>query len=133
MGSFIEINDTLQITKEQGFPASILDLQRHEKDPITIDEVKDVVFEFDDKPSARIFQKDPVRVFLVQNIDDKWLFWGHALVQSQTVLKQLNADGSWDGESWITNGTFVISKIYAPEYQKAATKNESPDGLSYFG
>ena len=132
MGSFIEINDTLQITEAQGFPASILDLKRHEREPITIDEVEGVVFSFKDKPSARIFQKDPVRVFLVQNIDDKWLFWGHVLLQSQTVRKDLKPDGSWDGESWMTDGTYVISKIYDPQYQKECTKIESPEGLSYF-
>ena len=132
MGSFIEINDTLQITEEQGFPASLLNIERQATDPVTIDEVKGIVFNFKNKPSARIFQKDPVRVFLVQNINDKWLFWGHALVQSQTVEKKLNDDGSWDGESWITNGSYVISKIYDPAYQKIATMNESPDGLSYF-
>ena len=132
MGSFIEINDTLQITKAQGFPVSILSLERHQKDPITIDEVKGKVFEFNNKPSARIFQKDPVRVFYVQNIDGKWLFWGHIMIQSQTVKKKMDADGSWDGESWITKGTYTISKIYNPEYQKIVTMNESPPGKSYF-
>lgn len=132
MGSFIEINDTLQITEAQGFPASLLDLKRHQKDPITIDEVKGILFEFKNKPSARIFQKDPVRVFLVQNINKKWLFWGHAYIQSQTVKKQLKPDGSWDGESWVTEGTYLINTIYAPEYQKIVTQNESPSGLSYF-
>ena len=40
MGSFIEINDTLRITKEQGFPAE-LDLQTHLANPYTLDNVKD--------------------------------------------------------------------------------------------
>ena len=132
MGSFIEINDTLQITEAQGFPASILDLAKHKKDPITIDKVKDMVFEFKNKPSARIFQKDPVRVFYVQNINGKWLFWGHIMIQSQTIEKKLEEDGSWDGESWVTNGTYTISKIYDPAYQKIVTINEAYPGASYF-
>ncbi len=132
MGSFIEINDTLQITEANGFPSSLLNLAEHQKEPITIDNVKDIVFEFKNKPSARIYQKDPVRVFLVQNINNKWLFWGHALIQSQSIRKQLNPDGTWDGESWVTNGTYIISSIYDPNYQKIATINEAPSGLSYF-
>lgn len=40
MGSFIEINDTLQITAEQGFPADILNLEKHLKTPVTLDDVK---------------------------------------------------------------------------------------------
>ena len=48
------------------------------------------LFEFHGKKSARIFHLDPVRVFLVQNIDDKWLFWGKVYMQSQTVSKVLD-------------------------------------------
>lgn len=132
MGSFIEINDTLQITEAQGFPASILDLAEHQKNPITIDKVKDMVFEFKNKSSARIFQKDPVRVFYVQNIEGKWLFWGHIMIQSQTIEKQFEEDGSWDGESWVTNGIYKIAKIYDPAYQKIVTINEAYPGASYF-
>lgn len=132
MGSLIEINDTLQITEAQGFPSSILNLKKHQKDPISLDDVKGVVFEFKNKPRARIFQTDPVRVFLVQNIKGKWLFWGHALIQSQSIEKKLNEDGSWDGKSWVTNGTYIISEIYPPDYQKIATIRESIPGLSYF-
>ena len=49
MGSLIELNDTLQITTEQGFPAE-LDLEKHKANPITLQDVKDKVFEFKDKP-----------------------------------------------------------------------------------
>lgn len=40
MGSYFELNDTLQITTEQGFPADILDLKKHQKNPIMIKDVK---------------------------------------------------------------------------------------------
>jgi hypothetical protein len=132
MGSFIELNDTLQITEANGFPSSLLNLEDHQMSPITIDRVRGIVFEFKNKPSARIFQIDPVRVFFVQNINGKWLFWGHAYIQSQTIRKQLNLDGSWDGKSWLTDGTYLINSIYTPDYQKIVTINESPSGLSYF-
>ena len=75
MGSFIEINDTLQLTKEQGFP-EVLDYEKHKIKPFTASDFKDKIFEFKDKPKIRIYKLPPVRNFLVQNIDGKWLYWG---------------------------------------------------------
>lgn len=132
MGSFIEINDTLQLTEAQGFPTDVLDLAQHQQQPITLEAVQGRLFEFYDKPDARILQRDPVRMFLVENKDGKWLFWGHAMIQSWTIKKQLDEQGQWDGESWLTEGTYYISKIYTPDYQILATRNESIPGLSYF-
>ncbi|MBL4604592.1 MAG: hypothetical protein JKY02_02710 [Flavobacteriaceae bacterium] len=63
MGSFVEINDTLQLTDEQGFPVDIFNLEKHRKNPITLKDVEGKIFEFKNKPSARIFQIDPVRVY----------------------------------------------------------------------
>ena len=74
MGSFLEVNDTLQITVEQGFPIELLDLSSHLQKPITLDAVKGKLFSFTRKENARIFHRDPVRVFLVQNINNKWYF-----------------------------------------------------------
>ena len=34
MGGFVEINDTLQLTVKQGFPAHIFDLEKHQKTKI---------------------------------------------------------------------------------------------------
>jgi uncharacterized cupin superfamily protein len=76
MGNYIEVNDTLQITLEQGFPSDILNLDCHQKNPVMYSDLEGKEFEFLDKPRARIFHLDPVRVFLVENIDGKWLFWG---------------------------------------------------------
>ena len=39
MGSSIEINDTLQVTTEQGFPADVFDLAKHLKTPIKLGDV----------------------------------------------------------------------------------------------
>ena len=132
MGSFIEINDTLQLTKEQGFPIEIFNLERHRKNPITLQEVSGKIFKFKNKPSARVFQIDPTRVFLAHNIDGKWLFWGHVLIQSQTIEKKLTNKGTWDGTSWKTSGTYKIIDVYSPDYQYTFTLNEAPENQNYF-
>jgi hypothetical protein len=119
MGSNIELNDTLQITTEQGFPADILDLKRHQKNPITLEEVKDKEFEFT-KPDERIYHRPPIRNFLVHNINGKWLYWGHVFIIEQTIKEGM------------TSGKFKIIKIYDPEYQIAMTNNESRRDQSYF-
>ncbi|HVU75904.1 MAG TPA: hypothetical protein VHD38_03690 [Candidatus Paceibacterota bacterium] len=75
MGSIVEINDTLQITSAQGFPVE-LDYELHKRNPIQLEMIADKVFEFKDKPGIRIYQAPPVRNFLVENKDGKWLYWG---------------------------------------------------------
>jgi len=75
MGSIIEINDTLQITREQGFPAD-LDIEKHKSTPFTAEQFTDRVFEFRDKPGIRFYQSPPVRNFLVENREGKWIYWG---------------------------------------------------------
>jgi hypothetical protein len=132
MGSRIELNDTLQITSEQGFPAHILDLARHQATPIPLSEVSGQVFRFVGKTGARFFQADPVRVYFVHNVNGKWLFWGKVFIQSQTIEKLLNPDGSWTEGQWVTTGTFRIVDIYEPVYQEMFTKREAPPGKSYF-
>ncbi len=124
MGGYIETNDTLQITEEQGFPVEILNLEKHQKNPITLDDVKDKIFEFHDKPNARIFHTTPCRNFLVQNINGKWLYWGKILMLEQTIKS--------DGEKHTTSGKYKIIAIYASEYQKQITMNETDPGKSYF-
>jgi len=120
MGSFIELNDTLQITTEQGFPAEIFDLEKHRKNPITLEEVKDKVFEFHDKPKARVYHVPPCRCFLVHNLDGKWLYWGKILILEQTI----------NGETKTTSGKYKVIQVYDPEYQEQITRNESD--VSYF-
>ena len=70
MGSFIEINDTLQISKDQGFP-KISDFKKHKVTPFVANDFKNEIFEFQDKSKIRIYKLPPVRNFLVQNIDNK--------------------------------------------------------------
>lgn len=69
----MEINDTLQLTGEQGFPA-VLDLEKHFSTPLSADDFFGQVFAFHDKPSIRIYHRPPVRVFLVHNIDGKRVY-----------------------------------------------------------
>ena len=111
MGSFIEINDTLQISKEQGFP-EVLDYEKHKVKPFTADDFKDKIFEFKNKPKIRIYKLPPVRNFLVQNINGKWLYWGlvHVIEVIHDNIKQT------------TSGKFKIIYIYTPEEMKHAHK-----------
>ena len=120
MGSYIELNDTLQITTEQGFPVDILNLEKHKHNPITLEDVKDKIFEFHSKENSRVYHVAPNRNFLVHHIDGKWIYWGHILIVEQTIK---------DGK---TSGKFKILKIYDSEYQKQITMNESPEGACYF-
>lgn len=132
MGSMVEINDTLQLTTEQGFPADLLDLTKHQKKPVKLSDVQDTIFEFKDKPSARIFQLDPVRVYYVHNINGKWLFWGRVFIQSETIHKNVDAKGNWKEGDWLTSGTYKIIDVYDPKYQKAFTLHEAPSDRNYF-
>jgi len=125
MGSFIEINDTLRITTEQGFPVDILDFKNHQENPMMTEKIKDKVFEFCDKPKARIYHPAPTRVFLVQDIDGKWLYWGKVIIIEQKISGELF-------EEQKTSGKYKIIEIYDPVYQKEITKRESPAGKSYF-
>ncbi len=111
MGSYIEINDTLQITKKQGFPSE-LDFKKHRNHPLTANNFKGKIFKFRNKDKIRIYHAPPVRNFLVQNIDNKWLYWGliHILEVTHNQVKKT------------TSGKFKIVYIYTPEEMKQAHK-----------
>lgn len=143
MGSFVEFNDSLVISTDQGFPADVFDINRQATNPVTLDEVKDRIFTFYDKSNARIFQLDPVRVFLYQSLQNaegqsKWLAWGEVLIQSQTIAKNpaVNHQGASnlsDPNQWVTSGTYKMLKVFTPEYQRLFTMHETPAGMSWFG
>jgi len=132
MGTGIELNDTLHLSNAQGFPADILNLESHRSKPVKIEDLAGRIFEFADKDGARVFHLDPVRVYLVQNVNGKWIFWGRALVQSQSITKAASNGSSSGSSEWVTSGTYKIVDVYDPEYQQAFTKRESPQGKSYF-
>jgi len=122
MGSFIEINDTLQLTKEQGFPAE-LNLEQHLKKSYSAKDFKGKVFEFKDKPSVRLYQTPPVRNFLVENKNGKWIYWG--LVHMIEVKH--------DYVNKTTSGKFKIIYINTPEEMKKTHEliDRNPE-TSYF-
>lgn len=124
MGSYIELNDTLQITIKQGFPSQ-LSLKRHLKKPFTAKDFKNKTFEFHGKPGARIYHLAPLRCFLVHNIQGKWLYWGKVIIIEQTIHGETR-------DKQTTSGKYKIIEIYDPEYQKQITKHETDEGLSYF-
>lgn len=107
MGSFIETNDTLQITKAQGFPRE-LDLETHLRTPFTAEDFKGKIFEFKDKPSIRLYHRPPVRNFLVENRDGKWIYWGliHMLEVKHDYVNQT------------TSGKYKIIYINTPQEMK---------------
>jgi len=111
MGSFIEINDTVQISKEQGFPEE-LDYEQHKIKPLVASNFEGKIFEFKNKSKVRIYHLPPVRNFLVQNIDGKWLYWG--LVHVIEVVH--------DNLNQTTSGKFKIIYIYTPEEMKHVHK-----------
>ena len=104
MGSLIEINDTLQLTSQQGFPPE-LDYERHRMDPLTAEDFKNKIFEFKDKERIRIYHAPPVRNFLVENRKGKWLYWG--LVNIVEVRHDYVAK--------TTSGKFKIVHLYSPD------------------
>ena len=120
MGSYIEFNDTLQLTTEQGFPKELI-LEKHLQHPFTANDFAGRVFSFQNKPRARLFHLAPTRVLFVHNIDGKWLYWGHAHIIEQTI----------DAKTETTSGKFVITQIYTPEHQKSMSMYEVDDDKKY--
>lgn len=114
----IELNDTLQISRKQGFPAE-LDLERHLESPFQAADFAGRIFEFKDKPAIRVYQSPPVRNFLVENRDGKWVYWG--------LVHILEARHDYTART--TSGRFEIVHIYSPAEMKAAhdliDRNES--------
>lgn len=109
MGSFIEINDTLQITKEQGFP-ELLDINKHTVREFKASDFEGQIFDFKDKPKIRIYKIPPVRNFLVENINGKWIYWGliHILETKHDYVNQT------------TSGKFKIIYINTMDEMKVA-------------
>lgn len=122
MGSFIEINDTLQLTKNQGFPAE-LDIEKHLQTPYIFEDFQNKIFSFTNKPDIRIYKVPPIRNFLVENLDGKWIYWGLVHILEATH----------DYEKKITSGKFKIIKINTPEEMKQAfTLIDARPEFNYF-
>lgn len=109
MGSIIEINDTLLISKEQGFPA-VLNLEAHLKMFFVAEDFNNQIFEFKNKKGIRFYHAPPVRVFLVENIGGKWLYWG--------LVEMLEVNHNYQAST--TSGKFKLLYIYTAEEMKQA-------------
>ena len=122
MGSYLEINDTLRINKKQGFP-KYLDIEKHLTDTYILEDIKNKVFTFGDKPKIRYYHQPPVRTFLVEELNDKWIYWGLCQIVEITYdyLKQT------------TSGKFKIIYINNPDEMKQAFNliDRRPD-FNYF-
>jgi len=105
----IEINDTLRITKDQGFPHKLV-YEKHLQKPFKAADFKDLIFEFKNKPKIRIYKPVPIRNFLVEDINGKWLYWGliHVIEVTHDNINQS------------TSGKFKIIYINTPEEMKKA-------------
>ncbi|MEI6970416.1 MAG: hypothetical protein WCL44_02780 [bacterium] len=105
MGSSIEINDTLKLRRGAGFPS-----------PVELNGVYSFSL-----PGRRLFHLTPVRVFLVEEIDGKWNFVGHAQILEQTV----------DAVREETRGVFRVVSLYPPEHVRMLNQHDSPAGRGY--
>ena len=103
------LNDTLQINKEQGFPSE-LNLKKHLETSYVASDFEGKVFEFRNKPKIRLYHTPPVRNFLVENIDGKWVYWGLAHILEVTH----------DYVNQTTSGKFKIIHINTPEEMRKA-------------
>lgn len=109
MGSVIELNDTLQITRQQGFPAELV-YEKHCKKPFRAEDFAGRTFMFHDKKDIRVYKAPPVRNFLVENISGTWLYWGLVHITEVT----------YDYLKKTTSGKFTIMYIYTPEEMRKA-------------
>lgn len=104
MGSFIELNDTLRISKEQGFPNG-LDIELHMQNPYDFSQVDGKIFEFNAKEKIRVYQQPPVRNHLVEDLDGKWLYWGLCYITEITH----------DYVNGVTSGKYKIVRLNTPD------------------
>ena len=106
MGGKLIMNDTLRISKAQGFP-DFLDIQAHLKQPYDISLLDGKTFTFI-KPDIRAYQPHPIRVSWVEDIDGKWLYWGMI-----SILRTTH-----DFEAGTTSGIYRVVKLFRPEEMK---------------
>lgn len=105
MGSTIEINDTLKLKRGAGFPPRV---------------ELNGVYNFTSQ-GRRLYHLSPVRVFLVEEIDGKWNFVGHAMILELTI------DAARDE----TRGVYKVVSLYPPDYAAKANQHDAPQGKGY--
>ena len=104
MGSTVEFNDTLKLSRD--------DIPR----PLAIG--REYTFR---RPGIRLFHPDPVRVFLVEEVEGKWNFLGKVTVLEQTI----------DAVKQETRGIFRLQSLYPDDVRKTMNQHEAPDGRGY--
>jgi hypothetical protein len=109
MGSTLRVNDTLQITSAQGFPAE-LDVERHLRAPIVLADMAERTFGFSGKEGIRCFQQPPVLNFLVENRDGLHVYWG--------LITMLEVHHDYVANT--TAGRFRIERLYGSEEMRSA-------------
>ena len=126
MASYVEMNDRLILKEVQGFPHE-LNLKKHRENPLKAEDFYGRTFGFYGKPGKRIYNHSPDTCFLIQDIEDQWLYWGKIIILEQTKSGRSE-------RNQITSGKFEITDIYDPMYQEIITRRESPSSRkSYFG
>lgn len=109
MGTQFTHNDSLQITREQGFPQELV-YEEHFKKRLKAEDFEGRVFAFHDKKGLRFYHAPPGRNFLIENRNGKWLYWGliHIL---ELHLDYVNK---------VASGKFKIIYINTPDEIKQA-------------
>ncbi len=105
MGSPIELNDTLKLKRGAGFPENVRQGETYE-------------FSIDGR---RLYNLKPARVFLVEEIDGKWNYVGHAMIL-RTVIDAITDK---------TSGEIEITQLYPKEYARMLNQYEPPSGKGY--
>ena len=101
--SSFELNDTLQISKAQWFP-EMCDIESYMKGDIDYQHLVGQTFSFVNKEWLRNFVVPPVRCFLVESMNGKWIYrWLCHII-----------DLHLDYEKKMTSWTYKIIHIYAP-------------------
>lgn len=109
MGSDIKINDTLQISIEQGFPEE-LKIEKYIDGSLDVSDFIGAEYQFSNKSGVRLYKVPPVRNFLVQNVKGKWIYWG--------LVHILNLSIDYVNQS--TSGQFRIIYINSLEQMREA-------------
>ena len=105
MGSVIEINDTLKLSRGEGFPATAV-LGGHYDFRVA---------------GVRLFHLKPVRVFLVEEVDGLWDYVGHAQILELTI----------NAVTRETSGRFEITLLYPRDNADQRNVEEAPPGRAY--
>jgi len=65
-----------------------------------------------------LYHLAPTRVILVEEVDGKWNFVGHALIEKLTIDALANQ----------TSGSYRITRLFPAEYRVLANAYEAPEG-----